>query len=108
MYIFSISNLKIHVNQQFDAEKPNQIWVSDAAYFKYKDSSYYDNSMIETFFSSLKREELYWTKYRFEYDFKSAVDKYIVFYNTKRPHKKLQYKTPEHKEHEYSLKNAVK
>ena len=33
--------------------------------------------------------------------------KYMVFYNTKRPHKKLQYKTPEQKEQEYSLKNAV-
>ena len=67
----------------------------------------YDNSVIETFFSSLKREELYRTKYRSEYDFKSAVDKYMVFYNTKRPHKKLQYKTPEQKEQEYFLKNAV-
>ena len=67
----------------------------------------YDNSVIETFFSSLKREELYRTKYRSEYDFRSAVDKYMVFYNTKRPHKKLQYKTPEQKEQEHSLKNAV-
>ena len=33
--------------------------------------------------------------------------KYMVFYNTKRPHKKLQYKTPEQNEQEYSLKNAV-
>ena len=31
----------------------------------------------------------------------------MVFYNTKRPHKKLQYKTPDQKEQEYSLKNAV-
>ena len=173
-----------YVNQQFDVEKPNQIWVSDVTYFKYNNTTYYicaimdlfsrmiisykisrrnstqlvkstfkeayfnrnpeaglifhtdrgsnyrsktmndylqslnvvnsfskshtpyDNSVIETFFSSLKREELYRTKYRSEYDFKSAVDKYMVFYNTKRPHKKLQYKTPEHKEREYYLKNA--
>lgn len=27
----------------------------------------------------------------------------MIFYNTKRPHKKLQYKTPEQKE-EYALK----
>ena len=43
----------------------------------------------------MKREELYRTKYRSESDFRNAVDKYILFYNTKHPHKKLQYKTPE-------------
>ena len=47
---------------------------------------------------------LYRTKYRSEADFRSAVDKYIIFYNTKRPHRKLQYKTPEQKEEEYALK----
>ena len=66
----------------------------------------YDNSVMEAFFSSLKREELYRTKYRSEADFRSAVDKYIIFYNTKRLHRKLQYKTPEQKEDEYSLKTA--
>ena len=54
----------------------------------------------------MKREELYRTKYRSEADFRSAVDKYIIFYNTKRPHRKLQYKTPEQKEEEYALKDA--
>lgn len=66
----------------------------------------YDNSVIESFFSTLKREELYRTKYKSEKEFLDAVDKYIVFYNTKRPHKKLQYKTPEQKEHEYNLKET--
>lgn len=64
----------------------------------------YDNSVMESFFASMKREELYRTKYRSESDFRSAVDKYMIFYNTKRPHKKLQYKTPEQKEEEYALK----
>ena len=64
----------------------------------------YDNSVMEAFFSSLKREELYRTKDRSEADFWSAVDKYIIFYYTKRPHRKLQYKTPEQKEEEYALK----
>ena len=61
---------------------------------------------MESFFSSMKREELYRTKYKSEKEFRDAVDKYIIFYNTKRPHKKLQYKTPEQKEMEYSLKQA--
>lgn len=64
----------------------------------------YDNSVMESFFASMKREELYRTKYRSEADFRIAVEKYIIFYNTKRPHKKLQYKTPQQKEEEYALK----
>lgn len=33
----------------------------------------YDNSVMESFFSSLKREELYRTKYRSDGDFRAAV-----------------------------------
>ena len=62
----------------------------------------YDNSVIESFFSSMKREELYRTKYRSEHDLLQAIDSYIDFYNTRRPHAKLQYKTPEQKEREYA------
>lgn len=54
----------------------------------------------------MKREELYRTKYRSETDFRKSVDEYIIFYNTKRPHRKLQYKTPKQKEEEYALKSA--
>lgn len=39
----------------------------------------YDNSVMESFFASLKREELYRTKYRSENEFKAAVDNYIIF-----------------------------
>lgn len=58
----------------------------------------YDNSVMESFFASLKREELYRKKYRSEKEFYKAVDKYIEFYNEHRPHAKLQYKTPNQKE----------
>ena len=54
----------------------------------------YDNSVMESFFSSLKREELYRTKYRSEAEFRAAVDAYMVFYNERRPHAKNGYKTP--------------
>lgn len=63
----------------------------------------YDNSVMETFFSSMKREELYRTKYRSESEFRAAIDEYIRFYNEKRPHKKLHYKTPQQKEEEFAL-----
>lgn len=176
---------KNYLNQEFDTNKPNEVWVSDVTYFKYAKSAYYicviidlfsrmvvgykigkknstqlvkstfriaydarqpdthlifhtdrgsnyrsktihdylsslnvtqsfsrahipyDNSVMESFFSSMKREELYRTKYRSEADFQNAVDRYITFYNTKRPHKKLKYKTPLQKEDEYTAKQEV-
>lgn len=61
----------------------------------------YDNSVIESFFSNLKREELYRTKYRSEKEFKKAVEDYIVFYNSKRPHSYNHYRTPDAKEADY-------
>lgn len=54
----------------------------------------------------MKREKLYRIKYRSEADFRRAIDRYIIFYNTKRLHKKLQYKTPQQKEEEYISKQA--
>ena len=175
---------KNYLNQEFDPNTPNEVWVSDVTYFKFHDKAFYicvvidlyarlvisyrvgkknstqlvkstfqqayssrqppadlifhtdrgfnytsktiddclkalnvthsfsrpyvpyDNSVMESFFSSMKREELYRTKYKSEKEFRDAVDKYIIFYNTKRPHKKLQYKTPKQKEQEYALKQA--
>lgn len=65
----------------------------------------YDNSVMESFFASLKREELYRKKYRSEKEFYKVVDEYIEFYNERRPHAKLQYKTPNQKEREYKEKS---
>ena len=184
MYDDMNRNHKNYLNQEFDTQKPNQVWVSDVTYFKFGEKAYYicvvidlfsrmvvaykigktnstqlvkstfqmayrkrqpdsslifhtdrggnycsktmndyirslnithsfsrayvpyDNSVMESFFASMKREELYRTKYRSELDFRNAVYKYILFYNTKRPHRKLQYKTPEQKEREYALKDT--
>jgi len=67
----------------------------------------YDNSVAESFFSSMKREELYRTKYRSESEFRKAVDNYMEFYNTKRPHRKLKYRTLEQAESDFGLKQKV-
>jgi len=67
----------------------------------------YDNSVAESFFSSMKREELYRTKYHSESEFHKAVYNYIVFYNTKRPHLNLKYKTPEQAESDFGLKQRI-
>ena len=170
---------KNYLNQNFEVNRPNQVWVSDVTCFRWKEKNYYicvvldlyarrivahkvgvsnstqlvkttfqmaytsripragltfhtdrganyrsyamckclracnviqsfsrahipyDNSVMESFFASLKREELYRTKYRSEREFRAAVDQYAVFYNEKRPHVRNQYKTPLEKETEY-------
>ena len=64
----------------------------------------FDNSVMESFFSSFKREELYRTKYRSEYEFRTAIERYIEFYNKRRPHRKNKYKSPYQKEVEFFSK----
>ncbi len=171
------------LQQQFTTTAPNQVWVSDITYFRYKDQNYYicviidlfarkvigykvgtknstqltkstfqkayamrkpnkgltfhsdngnnyrayafckylkslsveqsfsrpyvpyDNSVMESFFASMKREELYRRKYNSENELFRSIDDYIVFYNDKRPHYKNSYKTPTQKEAEYYEKN---
>lgn len=61
----------------------------------------HDNAVMESFFSNLKKEELYRTKYRSERDLRAAVDRYIVFYNEKRPHHYNANKTPARRESEF-------
>ena len=61
----------------------------------------YDNSVAESFFSSMKSEELYRYKYHSEKELREGVARYIRFYNSERPHKSLSYKTPNQKEQEY-------
>lgn len=167
------------LNQEFNVERPNQVWVSDVTYYRFKEKQFYicavldlyarkivacrigygndtrlvkatfleayenrkprtklifhsdqgsnyrsrtfcdclrkhgvtqsysmpgvpyDNAVMETFFSSMKRKELYPHRYRSEREFKSAVGRYIQFYNFERPHKTLKYKTPDQYEAEY-------
>jgi len=61
----------------------------------------YDNSVVESFFSSMKREKLYRTKFRSVRELKETVGKYMQFYNEARPHATLKYRTPVRYEAEY-------
>lgn len=54
----------------------------------------HDNAAMESFFSLLKREELYRRNYKSERDFRESVAAYMEFYNHKRPHRYNQYRTP--------------
>lgn len=55
----------------------------------------HDNAVAESFFANLKREELYRRNYCSVAEFRQAVDTYISFYNSKRPHRTLNYKCPD-------------
>lgn len=61
----------------------------------------YDNSVMESFFASMKREELYRRKFKSENEFYKAVVDYVIFYNEKRPHYQNSYRTPLKKEQDY-------
>lgn len=62
----------------------------------------HDNAVAESFFSTMKREELYRREYRSDADFMDSVRRYIVFYNEKRPHTALNYKSPIQAEEMYA------
>lgn len=64
----------------------------------------HDNAVMESFFSFMKREEIYRTHYKSEQQFAKSVDNYIEFYNTQRPHSTLNYKTPDQFEALYEVK----
>ena len=61
----------------------------------------YDNSVCESFFKTLKQEELYRTSYKSEKHLRMSLDEYILFYNDKRPHTYLRYRTPNKAEADY-------
>lgn len=59
------------------------------------------NAVMETFFATLKKEELYRTEYHSIREFKDRIHEYMDFYNVTRPHSTLYYKTPETYERMY-------
>ena len=66
------------------------------------------NAVMESFFSSLKREELYRRHYHSVEEFKECVRKYIDFYNMERPHSTLGYRAPNTYESLYFDRQAAK
>lgn len=66
----------------------------------------HDNAVAESFFSIIKREEIYRTEYRSERHFKENIDRYIIFYNSQRPYSTLGYRTPDKMESQYFEKKT--
>ena len=54
----------------------------------------HDNAVAESFFSTLRKEELFRMRYRSEREFYKGLEDYIEFYNDKRPHSTIRYITP--------------
>ena len=61
----------------------------------------YNNSVMESFFKSMKTERLYRTDYRSERELRESVREYINYYNNDRPHSVFRYQTPEYFESKY-------
>src|SRR6266480_1118399 len=62
----------------------------------------YDNAMAESFFAALKNERVYRTQYPTREHARRDVVRYIEFwYNSKRRHSGLQYRTPQQVHNEY-------
>jgi len=65
----------------------------------------YDNAVMESFFKTLKIEEVYWQRYLTRDQARKSIFEYIeTYYNTKRMHSALDYMSPN--EFEQSLKNS--
>ena len=69
----------------------------------------WDNAVAESFFKTLKTELIYHQEYNTIEQAKIAVFEYIeVWYNRKRLHSSLGYKTPAETEQEFNkLKNVA-
>jgi transposase InsO family protein len=67
----------------------------------------YDNAVVESFFASLKRERVYQRQYRTRIEAQQDIFHYIeVWYNRKRRHSKLGYRSPEQYEQHYQYQLA--
>ena len=64
----------------------------------------HDNAVAESFFSSLKQEELYRRKINSEAELYRIIENYINFYNSERLHSADHYKSPDEYEEEYYKK----
>jgi transposase InsO family protein/transposase len=179
LYNKEFGKYKNYINQNFEVDAPNKVWVSDITYFRYKETPYYicvildlfsrkvvaccvgrnnttyltkrtfreaynarhpddglvfhndrgsnykaesfckllaannvtqsfsrahvpyDNAVMESFFGTMKKEELYRYRYRSERELKESIKLFVERYNSERPHEKLKYKTTDQFEEMY-------
>ena len=61
----------------------------------------HDNAVAESFFRTLKAEEIYHHFYQTADELYASVAEYIDFFNSRRPHQKFKYRTPDQMEDDY-------
>ena len=55
----------------------------------------WDNSVVESFFGTLKQEQVQWKNYQTRYEAQQDILEYIsMFYNSRRLHPYLDYMSP--------------
>ena len=68
----------------------------------------WDNSVVESFFGSLKQERVHWEHYQTRHEAQQDILDYIVmFYNSTRLHSTLDYRSPNDFEQQTDLKIAA-
>ena len=68
----------------------------------------WDNAVVESFFGTLKTEQVVFTKYRTRAEAKQDIIDYIeMFYNSKRSHSYLGYVSPLEFEQEQNYQLAA-
>lgn len=68
----------------------------------------WDNSVVESFFGTLKQERVHWRHYQTRYEAQQDVLQYIaMFYNSRRLHSYLGYKSPDQFEKEMKILRKV-
>ena len=84
------------VKQQCFVKQPNEVWAGDITYISMsRPGCPYDNSCVESFFATLKKERIYRRHYETEIELRLDMFKYVeLFYNRKRRHSYLGYKSP--------------
>ena len=80
----------------------NLLYVNKVVQSFSRTGSPHDNAVVEAFFASLKKEELYRINFKSEREFYQCVDRYMVLYNTERPHETLIIR------HQRNLKPYIK
>lgn len=64
----------------------------------------YDNAVVESFFRYFKQEEVHRWYYRIFDEMEQSIAEYMDFYNNRRPHQTLKYKTLNQFEYDYFSK----
>lgn len=67
-----------------------------------------DNAHMESFFHSMKTEELYGKKFAHDHQLRQTLSSYIAFYNQQRLHSSLRYLPPVAFERQQALQASVK